>query len=100
MDCNTPNSEWCNDELNGGYTHLLAVTHEVVYVHWCGKPAYLVWKKYERYCDECGRSFSGPGEEDLCEDHGGETWPGAWQKSAEIRTFWLTTRPERSTLKK
>lgn len=77
------NEEWC-DSLDRGFTTLLAVAPEAVtFVHDCGRPSFLVWQRAERYCDECGRSFSSPFKPDLCNRHGGRTWADAWEETKE-----------------
>lgn len=53
-------SEWCDCPDTKGYSQLL--THSPSpFVHAaCGLPTWHTWEHFERYCEECGRSFSSP----------------------------------------
>lgn len=59
-------SEWCEClDIDTGYTRLDYIKDEIIFVHHCGKPSFLVWKGSEKWCDECGGSFSSP-TSDMC----------------------------------
>lgn len=61
--------EWCDcsDELELGFRAVPELPDNIFVHAPCGKPAFLVWKSHEKYCDECGRSFSNPWS-DVCLD--------------------------------
>lgn len=53
-------SEWCECGNTKEYTRLLE-TSTSPFVHApCGKPTWHTWVYFERFCEECGRSFSSP----------------------------------------
>lgn len=59
-------SEWCECKAAKSTYAALGIREGlnglgVPWVHsTCRKPTYEVWKYHEKFCDECGRSFSSP----------------------------------------
>lgn len=56
-------TEWCECLGASTFTALFPTTltgHQAWVHDSCGKPTFEYWQKYEKYCDECGRSFSSP----------------------------------------
>lgn len=56
----------------------------------CGKPTFEYWQAHEKYCDECGRSFSSP-YSDVCRPCSPldqlVTWLEGLQRTAEMRPW-------------
>ncbi len=86
-------TEWC--ECNGATTFMAltptGLDGNEAWVHSeCGKPTFEYWQKHEKYCDECGRSFSSPYSDTCvyCTPHEFlVTWVHSLQLTAAMRPF-------------
>lgn len=82
--------EWCECPAGGEPTFFGLAGWDLdgnpVFVHSeCGKPSFGIWQNHEKYCDECGRSFSCP-YDDLCESCSLAyvSWAQALQNAATV----------------
>src|SRR5262245_53798153 len=85
--------EWCECICDNTFMGLSPVGLDgtQAWVHAkCGKPTFLYWQVHEKYCDECGRSFSSFWS-DICEHCAPKetlvTWFHALQLTALVRPF-------------
>lgn len=76
-------AEWCDSSCRSldAQTTLQGVIGDEP-VHSCGKPSFVIWQEHEKYCDECGRSFSSPWET-LCEECCPGEWVG-WERARQL----------------